>query len=298
VSRAATTEPVAAEQAVDLAPLRVLADAVATPAAGPLRQLPRGGRQIFPRHLVVAHYGTAGTGALGVLGEGTPQQAAARLLQAAAPFAAASGRPVLPAFELIATIAQRSPGPDGMYSSAIPAEEITRYLAAARRAKALLILDLQPGRADFLDQARRLEPFLRQPDVGLALDPEWKLAPGQRPGRQIGSVSVAEVNRVSAWLARVRADNALPEKLFVVHQFRDFMIRDRAALAARPGLATVVHLDGFGTQRVKRSVYDALAVRTGPVHNGLKLFLDEDTDLFTPREAMAFRPRPDLITYQ
>ena len=248
VVSAAPADPVAAEQVVDLAPLRVLADAVATPTARPLRQLPRGGRQIFPRHLVVAHYGTAQTPALGVLGEGSPAQAAARLVRAAAPYAAASGRPVLPAFELIVTIAQRSPGPDGRYSSAIPAAEITSSLAAARKAKALLILDLQPGRADFLDQARQLEPFLAQPDVGLALDPEWTLAAGQLPGRQIGAVDVATVNRVSAWLAALTRERGLPEKLFVVHQFRDFMIRDRAHLVARPGLATVVHIDGFGTQ--------------------------------------------------
>lgn len=96
----------------------------ATPAASPLPavapphpQLPRGGYRIFPRFLVVAHYGTAGTGALGVLGEGSPAQAAARVVRAAAPFARASGRPVLPAFELISSIAQRAPGAGGTYST-------------------------------------------------------------------------------------------------------------------------------------------------------------------------------------
>lgn len=292
------TEPVAVTQVRELTPLRVLTDAVATPRPMTLRQLPRGGRQIFPRYTVVAHYGTAGTGVLGVLGEGSPAQAGVRLLKAAAPFAAASGRPVLPAFELIASIAQRAPGPDGMYSSYIPDAEVARYLAEARKVKALLILDLQPGRADFLEQAQHFERFLTEPDVGLALDPEWKLYGGQLPGKQIGAVDAAAVNRVSAWLAQLRQDNGLPEKLFLLHQFRDFMVRDRARVVAWPGLATVVHLDGFGTQRVKRDVYTALALRSGPLHNGLKLFLDEDTDLLTPRGAMAFTPRPELITYQ
>jgi hypothetical protein len=292
------TEPVAVTQVREVTPLRVLTDAVAAPPPGPLRQLPRGGRQIFPRYTVVAHYGTAGTGVLGVLGEGSPAQAGARLLRAAAPFAAASGRPVLPAFELIASIAQRAPGPDGMYSTYIPDGEVQRYLAEARKVKALLILDLQPGKADFLEQARHFERFLKEPDVGLALDPEWKLYGGQLPGKQIGAVDAATVNRVSAWLAQLREDNRLPEKLFLLHQFRDFMITARQTVVARPGLATVVHLDGFGTQRVKRDVYTALALRTGRIHNGLKLFLDEDTDLLTPREAMAFAPRPELITSQ
>ena len=264
----------------------------------PERQLPRGGRRIFPKFLVVAHYGTAGTAALGVLGEGTPAVAAARLLKAAAPFAKASGRPVLPAFELIATVAQRKPGDDGTYSTYIPDADIARYLAAARKVKALVVLDLQPGRADFLTQAKHYEKFLREPDVGLALDPEWKLTPTQVPLKQIGATSAASINAVSSWLAQLTVANRLPEKLFVVHQFREDMIPDRAKVVPRQGLAIVVHLDGFGTQWVKHEVYDALALRSGALHNGLKLFIDEDTDMFTPYEAMAFRPRPELITYQ
>ena len=268
------------------------------PAAPAPTQLPRGGRQLFPRFTVIAHYGTAGTGALGVLGEGTPTQAAARLVTAAAPFAAASGRPVQPAFELIATVAQRAPGADGSYSSYLADADVARYLAAARRIKALVVLDLQPGKADFLTQAMHYKKFLRLPDVGLALDPEWKLTGDQRPARQIGSTDAASVNRVSLWLAQLRLAQNLPQKLLVIHQFRAFMIRNREQVVARSGLATVIHLDGFGTQRVKRGVYDALSVKSGPLHNGLKLFIDEDTHTFTPGQAMAFRPRPELITYQ
>jgi hypothetical protein len=264
----------------------------------PEQQLPRGGRRIFPRFLVVAHYGTAGTAALGVLGEGTPDVAAARLVKAAAPFAKASGRPVLPAFELIATIAQRKPGDDGTYSTFIPDADVARYLAAARKVKALVVLDLQPGRGDFLMQAKHYEKFLLQPDVGLALDPEWKLTPLQVPLKQIGATNAASINAVSSYVAHLTVSHRLPEKLFVVHQFRSDMIPDRSKVVPRQGLAMVVHLDGFGTQWVKHEVYDALSVKSGPLHNGLKLFIDEDTDMFTPYQAMAFRPRPELITYQ
>ena len=45
------------------------------------------------------------------------------------------------------------------------------------------ILDVQPGRSDFMTEARRLEPWLRQPDVSLALDPEWNMGPRGVPGR-------------------------------------------------------------------------------------------------------------------
>ena len=50
----------------------------------------------------------------------------------------------------------------------------------------------------------------RCPYVGLALDPEWRLAPDQVHLRQIGSVGVDEVNGVVAWLADFTAQRAPP----------------------------------------------------------------------------------------
>ena len=269
------------------------------PAASPppAVELPRGGRQVFPDHVVVMHYGTAGTGVLGVLGEGTPEQAVARLARAAAPYGRASGRTVLPALELITTVARRAPGPDGSFSTGLSHAQVQRYLDAARRARMLLVLDFQPGRADLLDQVRRYERFLLEPEVGIALDPEWKLTGSQRPGRQIGRVGAAEVNRVSAYLATLRRVHRLPEKLFVLHQFRTSMLPDRSRVAVRNGLATVLHVDGFGPQGAKRLTYRTLQ-EPARFHMGFKLFYDEDTDLMTPAETMALRPRPELVSYQ
>jgi hypothetical protein len=156
-----------------------------------------GGRQIFPAHRVVAYYGAPGDARLGILGAAPPDRIA-RLLKHQARAYARLGRPVLPALELVATVATRSPGADGMYRARQPAAVVRRYLNAARRARALLILDLQPGRSEFLTEARVYESFLRDPDVSLALDPEWQLAPGQTPGQQIGSTDAATINQVSA----------------------------------------------------------------------------------------------------
>ena len=269
-----------------------------SPSPAPLAQLPRGGRAIFPAHVVVMAYGTATTDALGVLGEGTPDQAAKRLTADAAPFGPASGRRVLPAFELITTVAQRSAGPDGDFSGEVAEADVQRYLDAARRAKMLLVLDFQPGRADLLAQVKRYERFLREPDVGIALDPEWVLRPGQKPGRQIGTLDAATIDRVATYLSELTTAAKLPEKLFLVHQFQKRMLPDREAIVERPGLALVFHIDGFGPRRDKRKTYDLLAVRSGPAHNGFKLFLDEDPDLLTPAETMALVPRPELVSYQ
>jgi hypothetical protein len=253
--------------------------------------------------MVVMAYGTADTPVLGVLGEAPPDEAARRLEEVSRGWAKASGRPVRPAFELITTVAQRAPGPDGRYSTGLTHEQVERYLAAARKAKMLLVLDFQPGLANVLDQVKHYERFLREPEVGVAIDPEWVLKPGQKPGRQIGSLDAASINAVSAYLSGLVTKHRLPEKVFLVHQFKTYMLPDRDKIVDRFGLATVFHVDGFGPRHAKRETYDLLASKDGVMpggraHNGFKLFYDEDVDLMDPATVMALTPRPELVSYQ
>src|SRR4051812_3861264 len=130
--------------------------------------LPRGGRLIFPTYRVVAYYGNGAASGLGILGVGTPDQAAVAVQGQANQYAFA-GKPVLPAMELIVTVALPEPGPDGVYSSHGDLAMVARYLAAARRHKELLVLDFQPGHSDFLTEVKRFRQFLVQPDVGVAV---------------------------------------------------------------------------------------------------------------------------------
>jgi hypothetical protein len=260
-------------------------------------ELPRGGRTLFPDYRVVAFYGNASAESLGVLGEGSPDQVAERLIEAGAPFETPD-RPVQLAFELIATVAQSDPGDDGNYAAAADTEQIQEYLDAARQIQALLILDIQPGRGDFLTAVQRYEEFLVQPDVGLALDPEWSMAEGEVPGETIGQTSAAVVNLVGEYLAELVDRENLPEKLFVLHLFDESMIPDRDQIVPHEGLATTFHIDGFGGRDAKTSRYEALHAEPARFANGFKLFYDEDVDLFAPAEVLALVPPPDLITYQ
>ncbi len=259
--------------------------------------LPGGGRRIFPDYRVVAFYGAPQDRQLGALGIGTPDEAAARLRRVARPYARRT-RPVLPAFELISTIAAEAPGHDGMYRIHQSDEVIGRYLAAARRAKALLVLDIQPGRGDFLSEARRLERWLQEPDVGIALDPEWHVGPGEVPGKVIGSVTADEVNAVSAYVSAFVSDHDLPDKLFVVHQFTSSMIQSKERVRQRLGLAITMNVDGFGDRSNKISKYDQFTSELTRFHNGLKLFYEEDTNLMSPRQVLGLRPPPDLVVYE
>jgi hypothetical protein len=259
-------------------------------------ELPRGGRTIFPRFRVVAFYGAPQSRELGALGIGTPDQAARRLTRQAKPYAKKT-RPILPALELLADVANRDPGNDGLYRTRQPPSVIRRYLAAARRAKALLVLDIQPGHADFLTEARHLDRWLREPDVGIALDPEWH-TPGAVPGTVIGSVQASKVNQVARYVAAIVRKHNLPEKLFVVHQFTPNMIAGKANVIQPPGLAMTMNVDGFGDRPNKISKYHEFTHDGTRFHRGYKLFYEEDTNLMKPRSVLALQPPPDLVVYE
>jgi len=253
---------------------------------------------IFPNVRVVAFYGNHQTSLLGVLGETGPEAAAQRVKAAAAPFSE-PGRPAVGAFELIATVAQASAGVDGNYSAPSRIEDLQRWIDVAADEGLYVILDIQPGRSDFLTESKRYQELLLQPHVGLALDPEWRMTASQRPGQVVGSVTAAEINAVSEWLSDLVTDNGLPEKMFIVHQFQVRMIKNREQLVDRPGLATIIHADGFGGRAIKLQTYSIIQARR-PFWNGFKLFIDEDTWMFQPADVLGFTtvPVPDLITYQ
>ncbi|MEZ5194531.1 MAG: hypothetical protein R2734_20035 [Nocardioides sp.] len=172
-----------------------------------------------------------------------------------------------------------------------------RFVRAAHRQRALLLLDVQPGRTPFPVAARRWAWALRDPWVGLALDPEWRMGRREVPGRVVGSVSAAEVNRTSRWLAGLVRRHRLPQKLFVLHQFRRSMVRGIAAVRPRAGLALVQHVDGFGTPAQKVGTFRAVA-RPDRFTLGFKLFYDEDVRRMSAAAVRRLRPRVRFVSFQ
>jgi hypothetical protein len=266
---------------------------VPTTTVPPPPELPRGGRQLFPRYQVVGFYGMQN---LDVLGAAPPDMVAQRLLKAARPYARPE-RPVMPMFELIATIAHPFPTPNGLYRTHQEDAIVRLFLEAVRRIDGVLVLDVQPGRDDLLSSVRHWEPYLRQPDVGIALDPEFAMGPGQVPGKHLGRTDAAAINRASAYVAGIVRRHRLPQKLFMIHQFHDSMIRDKARIAIRPGLAMTWNADGFGVRKDKLDDYRSYT-RDRRFHPGLKLFYENDVDLMSPREVMKLKPVPRVINYQ
>lgn len=270
----------------------------ATAAAG--KQLPGGGQLVFPDRRMVALYGTPGTASLGLLGEQDVDAAIKLAKKYAADYQPYSKEPVQPAFEIIATVASASAGDDGKYSSYVPVERLETWVKAAQDAGVYVVLDLQPGRNDFLTQAKRYEKLLTYPNVGLAYDPEWRLKPNQRHMVQIGSVDAAEINRANDWLAELTRKHQLPQKVVILHQFTQSMIRDRSTLdTSHPELAMVVHADGHGSPGMKMGTWNNLRQDLPKgIRMAWKNFIDEDSPTFTPEQTFDIDPKPWFVSYQ
>jgi hypothetical protein len=276
----------------------LLAARVAVAETG--EQLPGGGQVLFPGREIVALYGTPFYPALGALGQQDLQASIARAKAVAAQYAAFTSVPVVPGFEIIATVASASPGPGDTYSQVFSVAALQPWVQAATKAGLYVTLDLQPGRASFLAEAKLYQPLLELPNVGLALDPEWQLQPGQLPLQQIGSVNIAEVNSVASWLASLTASYCLPQKLLELHEFRLSMIQDIQQLDTDyDDLAIVINMDGQGSPGAKLQTWQAVVAGAPKgVFFGWKDFYVEDRPMLGPAQTIDHDPTPVVISYQ
>ncbi|MEX1177197.1 MAG: hypothetical protein WEB09_01935 [Nitriliruptor sp.] len=260
--------------------------------------VPGGSLRHFDGTRMVAMYGKPGAPVLGVLGEQDLEASFDRVREISEGYDA-DGREVVPTFEVIVTVASAEAGDDGQYSRVTPPEEVRELVDRAGEEGVQVILDLQPGRNHFLDQAKIYEDLLREPHVGLALDPEWRLENDQVHLQQIGSVEAAEVQEVMDWYAALARDAGLAEKLLVLHQFRVDMLPDRDTLEAPDEVAVVVHMDGQGPQGMKLETWGVLTRGAEDRwHWAWKNFYDEDPVVAEPSYILDLDPEVVLVTYQ
>ncbi len=250
---------------------------------------------VLPGHRMVAIYGApqlAGT----ALGARSPRRAARLAVRQARPYERRGDRPVTPALDLIGVVANSTPGGDRRYRTRQPPELIDDYLGAARRAGARLLLDVQPGRSPIGAEIAYLRPWLAEPDVDLAIDPEWNVGRHGVPGKTVGSVSARELNGASRALRRIVARGELPPKLLVVHQFRKGSIRHRRAIKRRRDVGVVLNFDGIGSPGPKIAGYEALSTRA--LLHGFSLFYRLDSPLMGPSRVLRLDPAVDFLLYQ
>ena len=263
-------------------------------------ELPGGGFLMFPGRRMVALYGNPLTTSLGPLGEQAPAAGLSRIEDISVGYDA-DGNVVLPTFEIIATVAAGDPGADGDYSNEMPLDLLRSWVDFAGANGMYVLLDLQPGRTTFLSQAVLYEELLLEPHVGLALDPEWRLGPDEFHLEQIGSVGADELNEVVEWLAALTRDNALPQKVLLIHQFQTQMLPDRERITATPELALVIQMDGHGTipEKMTSWVRTTTGWETDQFEYGWKSFYDEDIPgPMSAAEVLALVPTTVYISFQ
>lgn len=263
-------------------------------------ELPRGGRTLLPDYRLFGYSGYPGSTALGRLGTGDLDERMVEIEEAGKDFV--GERKLMPVMELIAVTVHGQPGADGMYRTRASDEVIQSWLDAARRHKAILLLNIQPGRASFLDEVQYFEKWLAEPDVGLALDPEWAVGPDDVPGKVFGRTSGPELNAIAVWVSELVARHDLPEKVLLYHQLHVDIVAEEDSLSTQPGVVLIKSIDGIGTPAAKTSTWTRIVERTPEhVHLGFKLFFEEDArhgPLMTPAEVMALQPEPEYVLYE
>jgi hypothetical protein len=263
-------------------------------------ELPRGGRTLFPDYELVGFCGTPGGPALGELTGNLPKKSDKLELYANK---YVNGRKVLPVFELIAVVVLGLPGADGKYRRRVDDSVVDQYLALARQHKGILLLNIQPGQSDFLTEVKHFDKYLREPDVGLALDPEWAMKAKQLPGKFFGQTTAETINAVSAYLTDLVSTLHLPEKALVFHQVNGYVVKDEPKITPSAGVVVIKSVDGLGPKAAKKVTYLYLMKSMAPtVHAGFKLFFDEDTrnggTLMSPTEVLGLTPQPEYVMYE
>ena len=250
---------------------------------------------LLPSNRVVALYGAPQMGQT-ILGMRSPEGAAEKLESQSGPYAELGLRPVTGAFDLVAVFATAGGGPDGLYRTRQDDDVIQIYLDQARAVGARLILDIQPGRASVLDELRQLREWVVQPDVDIAIDPEWNVGRRGIPGRTPGKISAGKVNRVAQSIARIVRANDLPPKLLLVHQFRKGSVSGRTKIKQRADVQALLNFDGIGSPAAKQRGYADLSVPS--LFDGFSLFYRRDAPLMTASSVLVLEPEPDFLLYQ
>ncbi len=258
---------------------------------------------ILPFNRVVAYYGNFLSPAMGILGQYPPQEMLTRLMNQVAQWKAADpATPVIPALDYIAVSAQGSPGPNGMYRLRMASSSIEEAIQLANQVHGLVILDVQVGWSTVEQEVPLLEPYLKLPNVELALDPEFALQPPKRPGTAIGSLDASDINFAARYLAHLVTQYNLPPKFLVVHRFTKSMVTNYQDITPLPQTEIVMDMDGFGTPAQKTKVYNEIIYPEPVQFAGIKIFYKNDvangSHLMTPREILSLRPRPIFIQYQ
>lgn len=260
---------------------------------------------ILPFHRIIAYYGNFYSTKMGILGELEPDSMLAHLNREVKKWQDADTTiKTIPAIHYIAVSAQGSPGKGGKYRLRMPFTQIDKALALAQKVNGLVFLDIQVGQSTLKDEVPLLEPYLKMPNVHLAIDPEFSMKTGKRPGTIIGTFDAADINYASDYLADLVKKNNLPPKLLVVHRFTYGMVTNYKKITTKPEVQIIMDMDGWGFPAKKVSSYKLAVVKEPVQFAGFKLFYKNDIKtppwktIMKPEDVLKLYPMPVYIQYQ
>ncbi|TLS36840.1 hypothetical protein [Pseudalkalibacillus caeni] len=250
-------------------------------------------------HRLVTFYGHPDSTKMGILGEMQPDALMAKLKEQTQKYSNADpAHPAVPMIELITTVAQRTPGPNGLYYHMTSEEDIEKYVQLAKENNALLMLDVQLGRDNALHQAKLVEKWLKLPFVHLAIDTEFHVDEGQTPGIDLGQVDGAEIQETVEYVSKLVEENNLPDKVVLVHQFTDKAVANKQEIKPTENVEVALNFDGYGPSAVKMSLYRKFVRNDAVQYGGFKIFYQKDNPVLTPEEVLKLDPNPAIINYQ
>ncbi|MES2223593.1 MAG: hypothetical protein V4469_01510 [Patescibacteria group bacterium] len=259
---------------------------------------------LLPFNRIVAYYGNFYSTKMGVLGEYPEDTLIPKLQGELAKWKAADPTtPVIPAVDYIVATAQGSAGDDGKYRLRMPDDQIQKAIDLANKVGGIVFLDIQTGQSTFEAEIPRLEKYLKLPNVHLALDPEFNMQPGQKPGTRIGSINASSVNFAAQFLAKIVKENNLTPKILVVHRFTEGMVKNTENIKPLPEVQVVMDMDGWGGPQHKIAAYNEVIDNYPVQFTGLKLFYKNDlrapsTGMMTTSQVLNLSPMPSYIQYQ
>jgi hypothetical protein len=258
---------------------------------------------LLPDRRIVCYYGNPNSTRMGALGEFPKDEMLQRLRNQVGEWERADPEtPVTPCLHMVAVVAQGDAGTSGHYRSIMRDADVQKVYDWSKEAGGIFIVDIQVGTDDIRNILPRFEWILKNPDVHLAIDPEFMMKAGQRPGSKIGTMDAADINYASSWLADLVKANNLPPKVLVIHRFTQPMVTNTQNVRLRPEVQVVMHMDGWGPPWLKRDSYRDYVVKEPVQYSGFKLFYHNDTKagdaLMSPADLLRLRPRPLYIQYQ
>ncbi|BCB05287.1 hypothetical protein [Bacillus sp. KH172YL63] len=265
-----------------------LKDGMEDPSDGPLKD-----------HRLVTYYGTPASEHMGILGQLEPEAYITKLKEQTQVYSDLDpDRPAVPTIELITTMAQNEPGPDGDYVRMTSEENIETYVELAKKHDALVLLDIQLGKDTVMEQVKMVEKWLKLPHVHLAIDTEFHVADGEKPGEDLGQVDGRKIQEAVNYLSALTEKNNLPDKLVLVHQFTGPVLTHKDAIQPTDNVEVAINFDGWGAAADKLALYRKY-IRDEPGQYGaFKIFYEKDLPVLTPEEVLKMDPSPAVINYQ